>query len=69
MFDNLRGQFVRRPEERERIFFLGDRLTVNILPPDTDVAAVVYESDPEKGLRATDGKSFSLEVTEFSAIR
>lgn len=66
--DNLRGIFRRRPEEREQIFFQGNRLTINILPADAELAAVVYEADPEKGLRMTDHKTFSLEVTEFSTI-
>jgi hypothetical protein len=68
VYDNSRGFYQMRPEPRERVFFLGDRLTLNVLPLDADLSSVVYDSESE-ALRVTDGKTFSLEITEFSAFR
>ena len=69
VFDLTRG-FQKRPDPRERIFFLGDRLTLNVLPQTADLNAVTYESNPEKGsLLVTDKKTFSLEISEFSTFR
>jgi hypothetical protein len=69
VFDIANGQFVRKPEKRERVVCLGDRLTINVLPPEADLDAMKYISDPQKGLLVTDEKSFFLEVTEFTAMR
>jgi len=48
---------------------LGDRLIINVLSPEADLEATKYVIDPQKGLLVTDDKSFSLEITEFSAMR
>lgn len=69
VFDIANGRFVRKPERRERIVCLGDRLTINVLPPEADLETVKYVTDPERGLVATDGRSFALEVTEFTVMR
>ena len=42
--DLTRG-FQKRPDPRERVFFLGDRLTLNVLPLRADLDAVAYESE------------------------
>jgi hypothetical protein len=44
-------------------------LTINVLPPEADLDAATYVADPQKGLVFTDDKTFSLEVTEFTAMR
>ena len=69
VFDVGHGQFVRKPEKRDRIVCMGDRLTINVLPPEADLDATKYISDPRKGLLVTDERSFFLEVTEFTAMR
>ena len=69
VFDVLSGQFVRKPEKRERIIFFGDRLTINLVPSDVDIGAVRYVTDPTKGLQVTDGKDYFLEITEFTVMR
>ena len=68
-FDVSNGQFVRKPDKRERIVCLGDRLTINVLPPEADLGAAKYVTDLQRGLLLTDEKSFSLEVTEFTVMR
>ncbi|MFH1904534.1 MAG: hypothetical protein ABIK53_03285 [bacterium] len=62
------NQFTKRESKRERVFCLGDRLTINILPREADLENVLYIYDKKKGHIATDGKSFSLNITEFSII-
>ena len=69
VFDAMTGQFVRKPERRERIISLLDRLTINMIPPQVDLDAVKYVTDPHRGLVVTDEKSFFLEITEFTALR
>jgi hypothetical protein len=46
-----------------------NRLTVNVIPPEVDLDAVKYITDPHRGLMVTDERSFFLEITEFTAIR
>jgi hypothetical protein len=69
VFDATIGQFVRKPERRERIISLLDRLTINVIPLQVDLDAVKYVNDPHRGLIVTDEKSFFLEITEFTALR
>ena len=69
VFDITNGQFVQKPEKRERIIYLGDGLTINVLPPEADLDTARYDTDPRKGLVVTDEKTFSLEITEFSTMR
>jgi hypothetical protein len=69
VFDIANGRFVRKPEKRERVVCLSDRLTINVIPPEADLDAMKYVTDPERGLVATDGRSFTLEITEFTVMR
>jgi hypothetical protein len=69
VFDVTNGQFVRKPERRERLVCLGERLSINVLPLEANLEAMKYVTDPYKELLVTDEKSFSLEITEFSAMR
>ena len=48
---------------------MGDRLIINVLPPEADLEATQYVADPQKGLQVTDEKNFFLEITEFTAMR
>ncbi len=68
VFDSIKGAFVKKKEKRERVFPLGERLTMNIIPVKTNVDEVKYVSEAG-GLVVTDGKFFSFEITEFSARR
>jgi hypothetical protein len=71
IYNPSKGEFVRKPEKRERIFNLtGDnRLTINIIPKNVDIDQVTYKNIPERGLVVTDGKDFELDVSEFTALR
>jgi hypothetical protein len=69
VFDIANERFIRKAEERERIICLADRLTINVLPPEADLDATKYVADPQRGLVFTDERTFSLEVTEFTAMR
>ena len=69
VFDDVSGEFVRKPEKRERVISILDRLTVNVIPPEADVDAVKYVTVPQKGLVVTDERTFFLEITEFTAMR
>lgn len=69
VFDVANGRFVRKPEKRERILSLADRLTINVLPPEANLDTVKYVDTPQRGLVVTDETTFSLEITEFSTMR
>jgi hypothetical protein len=69
VFDHAKGQFTQKPEERDRVIQLGDRLTINVIPPEVSLGEIRYVTTPQKGLVVTDGKKFTLDVTEFTAMR
>ena len=71
VYNANRGEFIKKPEKRERVFNLsGDnRLTINVMPKEVEVEKITYRVLPEKGLVVTDGEGFTLDITEFSAIR
>ena len=69
VFDNAQGRFVKKPSSRERVVCMDSRLIINVLPPEADLEAIQYIADPLNGLQVTDEKSFSLEITEFTAMR
>ena len=70
VFDESQNEFVRRDDERVRIFPISDSgLIVNLLPKETDVDNIRYRIG-ESGCRtATDGRAMSLNVSEFGAKR
>ena len=65
--DVTKGEFVRKPEKRQRVLYPGDRATINVIPQEVDVAELKYIIDPKRGRIVTDGKQFSLDISEFSA--
>jgi hypothetical protein len=70
VFDDMSGQFVRKREMRERVILLGgDRLIINVIPPEVDVGEVGYVTDPQEGLLVTDGENLFLEISELTAMR
>jgi G3E family GTPase len=62
--DNIKG-FVRKNGKRERIVYPSDRTTINIIPKEVDPNDVKY-LNIEKTLVVTDGKNFTLDITEFN---
>ncbi len=69
VFDTVNGGFVRKPELRERIICLDGWLTINGLPKEAILEEAKYVELPQRGLVITDGKNFSLDLTEFTATR
>lgn len=68
VFDNLVREFFRKPEKRERIMSLAERLTINVIPKEVNLEEIKYTRSRDKGLLVTDGKKFSLDITEFAGI-
>jgi hypothetical protein len=68
VFHQLKG-FVRKPEKRERVLYLSDRLTINVIPREVKLEEIQYVNDPKKGLYVSDGKQFNLEINEFGDSR
>jgi len=60
---------MRKPEKRVRVIFPGERLTINVIPPEVNLDEIDYATVPKKGLIVTDGKEFSLEISEFTVMR
>jgi hypothetical protein len=70
VFDDMSGRFIRKPEMRERVISLvGDRLIINVIPPEVNIGEVRYVTDPQEGLLVTDGKNLFLEISELTAMR
>ena len=68
IFQSGTGEYVRLPEERTRIFSLGDAgHIVNKIPKTVDINAVVYKV-VDKHLVISDG-TFALPVNEFGPRR
>lgn len=70
VFDEWAEEFKRRPEERVRIISLTDAgLIINVLPSNTEINELLYRVN-EKGQRViTDGRNFSMDISEFSVKR
>ena len=68
VFDPVKG-FVRKPEVRERVIYPSDRTMISIIPEEVRLDEIKYVAVPHKGLVITDGKKFSLDVTEFGPAR
>jgi hypothetical protein len=69
-YDQSENEFVRRQEERIRLFSTTDAgFIINILPPETEVATLHYQLDAQGRRVVTDGKTVSCDVSEFGAKR
>ena len=68
VFDSLKGQFTQRPEEREIVVHLGERITINVIPSQVNLSEVKYAAT-QKGQSITDGKKLSLDISEFMGVR
>ena len=62
------NQFKRKVRKRERVFCLSDRITINIIHPDTVIDDVKYFYSDEEGHYVTDEKNFTLNISEFGII-
>ncbi|MCJ7735180.1 MAG: hypothetical protein MUP11_11600 [Anaerolineales bacterium] len=70
VFDEGVNEFVRRNEERRRLFSVSDAgLVINILPLETEVEDLRYKMNDLANRVLTDGKTFSLNISEFSSTR
>lgn len=69
VFNSGKGTFIRKPDMVERIFFPDDAQIINVLPQNAEIEQITYMNDPTKGMGITDGRTFFLEITEFSAMR
>ena len=63
------NEYRRLPEERTRIFNLGESgHVVNKIPQDVDLGSIIYQGFGNR-LVITDGGSFSLPINEFGPAR
>lgn len=70
LYDQFRNEFVRRPELRTRILGLGDSgHVINVLPDEVEIERLRYTHSEERRLIVTDGRSFTLDINEFSVSR
>jgi len=69
VYEINKGTFIKKPEKKERVIYLGERLTINVLPQEVNIDEIKYEETPEGNLIVTDGKKFSLDINEFSGSR
>jgi hypothetical protein len=64
------NQYARRPERRVRVFGLADNgLIINVISSSVRLEDLSYQMSPQDRMIITDGKSFSLDINEFSATR
>lgn len=68
VYDEFSNTFVRREEVRRRVFSLTDAgYIVNLLPADAVLEDIRYLADRDNQRFITDGKTFKMNVSEFSA--
>jgi hypothetical protein len=70
VYDDNSQDFVKRDELRTRIISLTDaRCIINLLPVDANLDDIHHQIDDRNQRIITDGKTFQLNVSEFSARR
>jgi hypothetical protein len=68
IYDDVQSDFVRREDIRTRIFSLTDvGNIINVLPSDAILREVQYMVDNQNQRIVSDGKTFKINVSEFSA--
>jgi hypothetical protein len=67
VYDRSTGGFVRRGDRRIRIAPLAGRYVISVLPAEVDIEELRYVAPAGIGLTLTDGKQFSMLLTEFGA--
>ena len=55
LYDKGTCRLMKQKSQRTRIFAVDNHLIIFVLPSDTDIGTVHYESSEENGLTATDG--------------
>ena len=69
IYDYMKGHFLRKPEVSERVInFRSDTLTISVIPNEVNLSEIEYVITEDKGTIVTDGKGFSLDITDFSEI-
>jgi hypothetical protein len=70
VFDTRKNEYIRKPAMRERIVSLVDSNNiVNIIPQSVNIEELSYQTSVDNRTVVTDGKSFSLDINEFSSMR
>lgn len=69
VYDPMKAAFIRKPEKRERVMYLDNRLTIHLIPTEVDLDKIKYVTLPGKGLVVADGEKFTLDISEFTATR
>ena len=68
--EKVYNDFVRRAELRTRIFSLIDAgIVINVIPEEVVLEEIQYGVDGKNHRIITDGKSFTMNVSEFGARR
>jgi hypothetical protein len=68
VYDKKTTEFFRKPEKRTTVVDLSESGYIsNIIDQNVDLESVVYKYSTGVGLIATDNKSFSLDINEFSS--
>ena len=62
--DQIKG-FVRKTGKRERVVYPSDRTIINIIPQDVNLEEIKYVHTGGTAV-VTDGKNFTLDITEFA---
>lgn len=70
VLENLRNEWIRRPEKRSRVLGVADsNHIVNLIPRDVVLDELRYRLSAEKHLMVGDGQSFALDINEFGSTR
>jgi len=68
VYDDATNDFIRREEIRTRIFSLVDGgLIINLISADANLEDVRYTTNEKHQRILTDGKTFQMNISEFSA--
>ena len=66
VFDHGRGEFIKVPPERTRIFSVDNRISITVLPKEFDLTTAAYKKNGTD-LLFTDGKTDELHIGAFSS--
>ena len=66
VFDHGRGEFVKVPPERTRVFLIDNRISLTVLPESFDLENAGYQRNGPD-LVFTDGKATALDLGAFSS--
>ena len=70
IYDDNKAQYIKKPPQRTTILNLAESgYFVNLIPSTVNLDDLRYEVIDRTSLAFTDGKSFVLDINEFSARR